>query len=292
MLRRSFLLLLATSGPLRAASAAAPLRVVALGGNVTEIVDALQAVDLLVGVDASSLHPASVRRLPQVGYYRSFAVEGVIGLRPDLVLASEHAGPPRSLEQLRSVGLRVVGVPSGPSLDALREGIDAVAQALGVADRGRALMRRIDAEIAPLRRDAGPAAGPRTLVLSSHTGKLQAAGRETAADALLALAGARNLFGAYSGFKAISNEAVAALAPEVIVTTAMSIAGSNGLAGFSAQPGVAVTPAARNGRVVVLDDLLLLAVGPRIGLALRQLEAGLDPQRAQDGTVDRAGGRS
>ena len=42
-----------------------------------EIVHALGADALLVGVDQSSQYPPSMRTLPQVGYYRNFSVVGV-----------------------------------------------------------------------------------------------------------------------------------------------------------------------------------------------------------------------
>jgi iron complex transport system substrate-binding protein len=249
-----------------------PRRVVSLGGTVTEIVYALGAGDWLVGVDSSSLYPAAARKLPQVGYYRGFAVEGVVSLRPDLVLASDQAGPPSALAQLRRVGIRLETVPSQPKVDALAEAITTVAQALGGEARGEELNRGIRKALSDVARS--PALSPLgTLVLSSHTGRLQAAGRATAAHAMLELAGARNVFGDQEGYKAVSAEAVAGLAPEMIVTTSLST--PDGLAAFIAQPGIAATPAARAGRVLVMDDLLLLGFGPRLPEALQQLGAGL-----------------
>lgn len=250
-------------------------RIVSLGGSVTEIVEALRATDRLVGVDSSSLYPTSVRQLPQVGYYRNFGVEGIASLRPDLVLASEHAGPPQSIEQLRKLGIRVLSVPSNPTLASLQQSIETVAAALGLEERGRALARGIDTDVAQARRAAAErGTTPRVLVLSSHTGKLQAAGRETAADALLALAGAQNLFTSGTSYKPIAVEAVAALAPDYIVTSPLSLPANGGVAAFAAQPGIGATPAARAKRIIVIDDLLLLGFGPRIAQALRQLQAG------------------
>ncbi|MGE0808729.1 MAG: hemin ABC transporter substrate-binding protein [Burkholderiaceae bacterium] len=265
----------AAPAPAAPAPTAAARRVVSLGGTVTEIVEALGATERLVGVDASSLYPAAVRQLPQLGYYRNFGVEGVVSLRPELVLASDHAGPPQSLEQLRRLGIRVVAVPSGPTLDSLQQGVETVAAALALDERGRALTQRIDTEVEQARRAAAErGTRPRVLVLSSHTGKLQAAGRDTAADALLALAGAQNLFTSATSYKPMAVEAVAALAPDFIVTSPLSLPANGGLAAFIAQPGISATPAARARRVIVIDDLLLLGFGPRIGLALRQLQAG------------------
>lgn len=256
------------------AVAAQPQRVVSLGGVVTEIVHALGAEALLVGVDQSSQFPDAVRRLPQVGYYRQFSVEGVASLRPDLVIASEHAGPPAALDQLRRLGIRVVVVPAGATLDALEARIVQTAQALERPAQGHALAARIREQVRALAPPPDPR--PRVLLLSSHTGRLQAAGRDTAADALLALAGGTNVFAAQTSFKPVSAETVASLRPEVIVTTESAVKAAGNLDAFMVQPGIATTPAARQRRVVVMDDLLLLGFGPRLPAAVTQLRAGME----------------
>ncbi len=163
-------------------------------------------------------------------------------------------------------------VPSEPTLDALDKRIRSVAAALDVAARGEALVNRIHAEL----RDVHPAArGQRVLLVSSHTGKMLAAGDGTAAAAMLRLIGADNVPATQTGYKPFSAEAAAALRPDVIVTTTLSVNASGGLDAFLAQAGLNVTPAARARRVVVMDDLLLLGFGPRLPEALRQLSAGL-----------------
>jgi iron complex transport system substrate-binding protein len=267
---RAALLSLLCSAPF--AQAAAPARVVGLGGPVTEIVYALGAGDRLVGADASSIYPPEALQLPKVGYYRSFSIEGVASLKPDLVLASDQSGPPQALEQLRKLGSKVVQLPSEPTLAALDQRIMGVARALEIEARGAALVRALHAELQAV---ASGGRKPRVLVISSHTGKLQGAGDDTAAAAMLKLLGATNVLASQQGYKPLSAEAALALRPEVIVTGSMSVAASGSLEAFLAQPGLAATPAAKNRRVVVLEDLLLLGFGPRLPQALRQLEAGM-----------------
>ena len=82
-------------------------RIVCVGGAVTETVFALGAQGQLVGVDTTSLFPVDATRLPQVGYARTLSAEGVLALKPQLLLASGEAGPPLVLTQLKSAGLRV-----------------------------------------------------------------------------------------------------------------------------------------------------------------------------------------
>ncbi len=272
--RQALLLLLcaagAAAGRVRAAPAAT--RVVSLGGTVTEIVYALGAGDRLVGADDSSIYPDAATRLPRVGYYRGFSVEGVASLRPDLVLASDHAGPPHALAQLRSLGFRVVMLPASPTVEALVQRIDGAGAALGREAQAQALSCDIRAQIQRL----GEAdTGVRVLLVSSRAGKLEGAGRDTAADAMIRLVGATNVLAGMRGYQPISAEAAVALKPDVVVTTTLSVAASGGLERFVAQPGMAVVPAAQAGRVLVMDDLLLVGFGPRLPEALRQLRAGL-----------------
>lgn len=81
-------------------------RLVTLGGDVTEIVYALGAQDSLVGRDSSSLHPEQATKLPDVGYMRMLNAEGVLSLRPTLVLASELSRPSIALTQIEKVALK------------------------------------------------------------------------------------------------------------------------------------------------------------------------------------------
>lgn len=248
------------------------LRLVSLGGSLTEIVYAVGAGGLLVGTDASSLYPPEARQLPQVGYYRALPVEGVASLQPGLILAAAESGPPQVLEGLRKLGLRLELLPTLPTLPALRERIVQVGHLLGHGVEADALIRKIDRQVEAATRIRRPA---RVLVLSTHAGKLQGAGRDTAADNLLQLLGATNLLaGSHRGYQSLSAEAVAALQPDAIVTSNLSVA-DGGVKGLLSRPGVASTPAARNRHVVVLDDLLLLGFGPRVGEALQQLSDGL-----------------
>lgn len=250
--------------------AADPARVVTLGGSVTEIVYGLGQGDRLVGDDQSSLYPEAATKLPRVGYYRAVPVEGVLSLKPDLVLASEQAGPPDALKRLAGVGVRVVTVPDAPSVDSLKARIRAVAGALGVAAEGERMVDEVTQELA--RAEAIPATRARALLLINRTGAPQGAGRDTAANEVMHLAGLDNVLQGQQGYKPLSAEAIGALAPDLIVVTQASLEATGGMEKFLSLPGIATTQAAAKRRIVVMDDLLILGMGPRLPLALTQLK--------------------
>ncbi|MBM3115499.1 heme/hemin ABC transporter substrate-binding protein [Jeongeupia naejangsanensis] len=271
MKQRLALLLAAVMAFFTLSATAAPQRVVSLGGPLTEIVYALGAGNRLIGVDQSSTYPEAAKALPKVGYYRAFSLEGVVALKPDLVLASDQAGPPQALEQLRRLGLRVIVLPSAPTLDALEQRMHGVAAALGLRNDGRAMVTELRKQVDAL---AAKQVGPtRALLLINRSGNPEGAGIDTSADAMLKLAGYRNVLSAQKGYKPLSLEGIAALKPDLIVTSTASLAASGGLDALLARPGIAATPAAKNRRVIVMDDLLLLGYGPRLPQALRELKA-------------------
>lgn len=133
----------ATGRGARAQTISAAARVVAVGGGITEIVYALGAQARLVATDTTSTWPEAAARTPKVGYLRALSAEGVLALRPQLLLASHEAGPPAVIERIAAVGVRVVRLPERYDFDGLTERVDTVAAALGHAADGAALVARL-----------------------------------------------------------------------------------------------------------------------------------------------------
>ncbi|MFM2045215.1 MAG: putative hemin-binding periplasmic protein HmuT precursor [Pseudomonadota bacterium] len=264
---------------LLALPAAAQQRIVSVDGAVTEIIHALGEQGRLIATDTSSTWPETVQALPKVGYKRALAAEGLLALGPDLILGTETAGPAPVLDRIRAAGIPVTTLREEASVDGVLAKVAGVADTLGVPDKGRALSDRIRGEIAAVTATI-PADSTRPAVLflmDTGRGGLMAAGTGTAADAVIALAGGRNAFAAAEGLKPLTPEAAVAARPDVIVLTAQAVARNGGVQAILAQPALAATSAAQAGRVAVVDTLLVLGFGPRIGEAVRQLAAVTHP---------------
>ncbi|UFP93422.1 heme/hemin ABC transporter substrate-binding protein [Gloeobacter morelensis] len=262
----------------RAAEKPSASRLVALGGSITEIVYALDAGAQLVGVDTSSTYPAAAARLPQVGYQRQVSAEGVLSLKPTLILATEEAGPPAALDQLKAAGVKLVVVPSSEHTPAGVEAkIRAVAKAVGRTERGEALVAGLRKDLAAARGEvAQQRVRPRVLFLYARgANTLMVAGRDNAAAAMLTLAGATNAVDGYEGYKPLTAEAAVAAAPDVVLVPTAGLASVGGIDGLAQLPGLALTPALKNKRVVAMDDLYLLGFGPRLAQAVRDLSRQL-----------------
>jgi iron complex transport system substrate-binding protein len=258
------------------AAQAAPKRVVTLGGDVTEIVYALGAGGSIVCDDQTSLYPQAATKLPQVGYLRTLAAEGVLSCRPDLIVASEDAGPPAAVTQLSASGIRFVKVPNTHSPEAVAAKIETVANALGIPEKGRALQTRYKQALSNARAKLSVFQDrPRAIFLMAQgPGGAMAAGRGSAADAMLTLAGAQNV-ASFEGYKPLTPEAAIALKPDVIVVADVALKMLGGMDAFRARPEIAMTPAGKSGRIVPMDTLLLLGFGPRTPQALLALGQAL-----------------
>ena len=71
-------------------------RIISADAGVTAVLRALQLEKELVGIDVTSTQPAGTP-LPVVGYHRQLATEGLLALKPSLLVGGEHMGPPATL---------------------------------------------------------------------------------------------------------------------------------------------------------------------------------------------------
>lgn len=254
-------------------------RIVSVAGAITEIVYALSSERRLVGVDTTSFYPPEAQRLPQVGYQRTLSAEGILSLTPDLVLATDAAGPPAVLEQIRAAGVAVRIVPNEWSADGIVRKVRSVAEALDQSLDGERLATRLRAELdAALRLADAAQTRPKVLFLmSAGRGAPLASGYGTAANVMIQWAGGRNALSEFEGYKPLSAEALTAAAPDALLLPDHALEALGGETGLSRIPGLTLTPAWRQRRIIRMDGLLLLGFGPRTGIAVTTLARRLHP---------------
>lgn len=270
------------ASPFAGAVDTAPQRVVALGGDITETVYALDAQQTLVGVDSTSEWPVAARQLPDVGYVRQLNAEGILALRPTAIIATHDAGPPAVIAQLRGAGVALTVVPSSRTPDGVMAKVRTIGHLLGRDAQAGQLDARLAQTYAKLQREvASMSRHPKVVfLLSAGAGNLLAAGKDTAAHDAIALAGGDNAITAYSGYKPMSPEALVAAAPDAIVVMSERSDGVGDVAKVLAMPGVAQTPAGVQRNILFVDGQALLGFGPRNAdseLALQRSLASMKP---------------
>jgi iron complex transport system substrate-binding protein len=264
---------------------AAQERVIVLGGGLAEIVYALGQEHRLVGRDTTASFPPEIMALPDVGYVRALSPEGLLALDPDLILASEGSGPMETVQIMQAASVPFVQITEDPSAAAVLERVTAIAGHLGTEEAGAALVAQLEAEFAALADVTQAVTTPKRVmfILSASGGRINAAGRDSGAEAMIRLAGGVNAFDDFSGYRLLSDEAITAAAPDVILM--MDRGGDHALsdAEILAHPALGLTPAAEQGAVIRMNGIYLLGFGPRTAQAAQELHRALYPQPHKGG---------
>ncbi len=259
-------------------------RIVSIGGAVTEILYALGLERRIIAVDTTSLYPSrALKEKPNVGYMRQLSAEGVLGLSPTLVLASEGSGPKETVAVLEAAAVPYVQVPEHFTGEGIIEKIEVIATAVGAENEGACLAAAVRADLDTLKSLRARIERPvRVLfVLSFVNGKPMVAGRNTAADGIITLAGAVNAISAYDGYKPVNDEALIEVKPDAVLVMQRPDQALTADAVFS-HPALALTPAASRKAFVSMEGLYLLGFGPRTARAARDLAIALQPQLGLD----------
>ncbi|WP_176517406.1 heme/hemin ABC transporter substrate-binding protein [Pseudomonas faucium] len=267
----------------QALAAELPQRWVSAGGALSEWISELGGQPRLVGVDTTSQHPEALKALPSIGYQRQLSAEGILSLRPDVLVGTEEMGPPPVLAQIRNAGVRVELFSSQADLAAVDANLKHLGTLLGAEQKAAQLAagyhQQLEALQVQIKQAQASHKAPGVLLLVGHAGaKPLIAGQGTAGDWLLRQAGARNL-AEHQGYKNFSNEALAALDPDVVVFSDRALAGEQALqALLKENPALATSRAVRDKRLLSLDPTLLVGgLGPRLPMALQDLASAFYP---------------
>jgi len=251
-------------------------RVVALdiAGSIAATIWALGFSDTLVGVDQSTTFPGTedIETVTSGGH--TVNAEAIIGLEPDVVITDGSVGPRDVVEQLTDVGIDVVFVDNESSFEGAENLVHQVAAVYGAPETGEQLAEQLAGEI-DAKVDEIAAMVPENeddkvrmlfLYLRGNAGVYYMFGEESGADELIdALGGvdvAEEL--GWDGMKPMTDEALVAANPDLILTMSGGIESVDGVQGLlQEKPAVAITKAGENQRIVDMDDGMILSFGPR-----------------------------
>jgi len=243
---------------------------VSLLPSLTAIAVELGAADRLVAC-TEFCEPG--RDLPRVDWRGPAAAEGILRLRPDLVLKQDPRRPDDPLRDvLAASGIPVISVPT-ETIDDVRGAIARVGAVLGKEREAAAYRESFDAALVRARRGAAGRERPAVLfVLSRDAGKaanVAAAGPGTFLDELIRYAGGRNVLDDVDvPYPAVRLEQIVRLKPDVIIDNLPAEDDPRAVWDDLAGAGV---PAIRDGRVRVVQDNRLLIPGPHIPRSVERM---------------------
>lgn len=252
------------------------VRIVAIDGSLTEIIYALGDGNQVVGRDITSNYPPEVLELPDVGYMRSLSAEGILSLRPNLVIATKDAKPQSVLTRLKEAGVRVELIDNEYTLAGVKTKIRQVAKVLNKVAQGEALAGDVQASVdraIKMAQEAKQKNGEsRALfVLNMRGGNMMVAGKGSRANKMLEMAHVGNPAASqFKGYKPLTAEAAIQFNPQYIVTMSHGLKAAGGRSAILETPAVTMTEAGEKEQLLVMDDGFL-TFGPRLGEAIENL---------------------
>jgi iron complex transport system substrate-binding protein len=259
-------------------------RVLALdiSGSIAATVWSLGLGDTLVGRDVSTTFDGAAELPVVTSNGHTIDAEAVLALRPTLVVTDGSIGPRDVLAQLRQAGVTVVFVQNESSFDGASELARQVGAALGIPELGAQLADRIAgdvaakiaeiAEIAPS--DAADRVRMMFLYLRGGSGIYYLFGEESGADELIEGLAGIDVAGeiGWSGMKPMTDEALVAADPDLILVMTSGLESAGGIDGLLAEkPALALTSAGERRRFIDMADGDILSFGPRSAAILDAL---------------------
>jgi iron complex transport system substrate-binding protein len=255
--------------------AAPAKRVVSLAPHATELLFAAGAGDRVVGVLSPADWPPEAAKLPRVGDANAVNLEGILALRPDLIVTWPYLAPAQ-VERLRAMGVPVYLSNPGTPL-AIAEEIERLGILTGHAESAARAAADFRARLAAARDQAAGVVTVRVFY-EIWNRPLYTIGGGHLITAAIDMCGGVNVFAALPlPAPQVSVEAVLAAAPEAIVAGTDDAVRPSWLDEWLAWRDL---PAVARGNLFVVDANLLHRSGPRFAEGVEQICRVLAAARA------------
>lgn len=252
---------------------AEPQRIISLAPSHTEVLYALGLGDRVVGVTEYCDYPPEAADKPKVGDFANADLELVVGLEPDLVLATTmHMA--ETVPALQNRGVTVFVIDPQAVSDVL-DAISRIGQITGSDETAEALISDMQARIDAVQEKVKDA--PRPKVFWELGAELYTVGPNTFIDDLIALAGGENVAAdADTPWPQLSVEAIILKDPDVIVLADHNYGQTAEM--VKERPGWEDIGAVKEGNIIeIVDDDIVSRPGPRLVEGVEFLAKALHP---------------
>lgn len=252
---------------------AEPERIISLAPSHTETLYALGLGGRVVGVTEYCNYPPEATEKPMVGGFSNIDLEQVVGLEPDLVLAtSMHVA--ETVPALQEHGVTVFVADPQTVLEVL-ETTRTIGQITGQDEAAKVLIARMQERIDAVQETIGDA--PRPKVFWELGPELYTAGPGSFLNDLILVAGGENVAAdADSPWPQLSMEAIVLKDPDVVVLADHNYGETAEM--VKERPGWEDIAAVREGRIIeITNDDIVSRPGPRIVEGLEFLAQAFHP---------------
>jgi iron complex transport system substrate-binding protein len=257
-------------------------RVVSVSKQINEFLYEIHAESILVGRDLTSVYPPEIKQLTSVGYHRALSAEGIISLRPTMLLTDGNFGPEAVSEQVKKVGIPIVTMTAGKGPEGAQELMARLGKEFHHEKAADSVIAQWKTDMAAALADTVNWAGkPKPRVMIMHMGQIAnnylAIRRGSPGDQIIQWAGGVNAIDSVGGMLRLTPEIIAKAAPDIIIATDVGFDRLGSVDKFAELPGVALTPAGKAKRIHRIDEIEVMYFGPRTAMSLRKIAGWLHP---------------
>jgi iron complex transport system substrate-binding protein len=256
-------------------------RIIVIGQVYNEIIWDLGAQKDIIGVDLSSTYPPAVKQVQTVGYHRALSAEGILSLKPTLIIHDGSVGPPQVMQQIASLKIPTLTFKAqNNSIDGTKALIREIGAYFQKQAKAEELCQKLDSDLAKSLAEVKHYTDqPR--VAAIHFGRASniylvvgkgGKGDGGAAAQMIAYAGGQMAIDKTGMERMASPEVVAKANPDVILMTEFGYDRLGGsLDQIKALPGVATSNAARDNRIYKVAEHELMYFNPDSGAAVARV---------------------
>lgn len=235
-------------------------RIVALAPHIVETLYVAGAGSKIVGAVEYSDYPPAAKSIRRIGSYASFDLEGIVSLRPDLVIGWETGNSPAAIDKIRELGIPVY-LSQSNQVGQVGNEIATFGKLAGTERIAKPAADAFRKKLSELEKHNKSRPLVSVFFEISDAPLMTIGGKQIISNALT-ICGARNVFDNLSPMAPIiSKEAVIAANPEAIMTSGMEKINPGALDHWKKWPKLTAT---ERGNFFFIDSDLINRNGPRI----------------------------
>ncbi|MGL9932944.1 iron compound ABC transporter iron compound-binding protein [Enterococcus sp. DIV1434a] len=258
-------------------------KIISLVPSTTEVIEDLGKTDQLIAVDTqSSTMMTDLKKLPQMDMMAVDA-EKLIALKPQIVYVNDInlASSESVWKQVEDAGITVVNIPTSTSIKAIKEDVQFIADSLSEHEKGQKLIKTMDQEIDEVAKIGKTIKKPKTVLFEvAALPDIYSFGNGTFLNEMIETIGAKNVLANEKGWLPVTEEAVIAAKPEVILTNVNYM--KDPAKEILARKNWENVPAVQNKEVFEIDNMSSSLPNNHITKALKQMAKAVYPEEYKD----------
>lgn len=253
-----------------------PKRIVSLAPSITEIIFALHQEHRLKGATIFSDYPEAAKTYPRVGTYIRPDLERIVALKPDLCIATRDGNPIALVKRLEALHVPVYAVDPR-NLVTVMQALESIGQILNASGKAEMVVNDMKHRIRHVEQIVSATKGRPRVFLQIGISPIVSVGTDTFIHELIVKAGGTNIAAGSVPYPRFTREQVLQRQPEVMIITSMARSAVFQKIKLEWESWKDL-PAARNGRIHMVDSNIFDRPTPRLVDALEVLARRIHPE--------------